>query len=167
MRESSRTSRLGLLLATAVLLLPGCSSADSPGSSRAASSAATPEIGGAGQCDGLPQQRMNTCLADQQIEVDALAQQLLDELKAVLDEGSYSELQVIQTAWRDTRDAHCRWEAGFAEGGSVQPTVLSTCHIRLTWDRIDALKHHLCGGGGTSTCEESRRYDRAAAIDPP
>jgi uncharacterized protein YecT (DUF1311 family) len=91
---------------------------------------------------------------------------LLKELAAKLDAPNKERLEEVQSQWVKYRDAHCHWQAAFFEGGSVQPTMYSTCISALTWNRIKELKLDLCEGAGmTGPCEASKRYDRPGLTD--
>jgi uncharacterized protein YecT (DUF1311 family) len=111
--------------------------------------------------DSTNQTAMNECFAREAKQDQLLLDGLLKELTAKLDAPDKERLEEVQSQWGKYRDAHCRWQAGFFEGGSVQPTMYSTCLSALTWNRIDELKLNLCEGAGmTGPCEASKRYDR-------
>ena len=108
---------------------------------------------------------MNVCFIEQSKETDRLLGQLLKDLRARMQEAGteqqYVELEQVQAAWLESRDADCGWEGEFYEGGTIQSTIVSTCEIRMTWERIDLLKVYMCDGWGMHIpCAESRRYDR-------
>lgn len=122
------------------------------------------------RCDTLMgQQPMNSCYALQTMHSLALLDTLVGELHKKLDSGVYQRLEpaqaaqllVVQEKWKLYRDAHCKWQAQFAAGGSIQPTDYANCLNDLTWNRIDELKLDLCEGEGmTGACDASSRYDR-------
>jgi uncharacterized protein YecT (DUF1311 family) len=113
-------------------------------------------------CGGIMKQRdMNDCTAREAKRVQALLDTLVQELKKTIGRTASEELTGTQATWVTYRDTHCRWQAKFFEGGSIQPTVYSECLIGLTWSRIDDLKFDLCEGWGmTGPCAASRRFDR-------
>ena len=111
--------------------------------------------------DSTSQTSMNECFAREAEHDQQLLDALLKELGDKLDPAETGRLQGVQLEWTKYRDSHCHWQAGFSEGGSIQPTVYSTCISALTWNRIDELKVDLCEGAGlTGPCEASKRYDR-------
>jgi uncharacterized protein YecT (DUF1311 family) len=111
--------------------------------------------------DSTNQTAMNQCFEREAKQDQLLLDALLKELAAKLDAPNKERLEEVQSQWGKYRDAHCRWQAGFFEGGSVQPTMYSTCLSALIWNRIDELKLNLCEGAGmTGPCEASKRYDR-------
>jgi uncharacterized protein YecT (DUF1311 family) len=119
------------------------------------------------RCDTIEQQQpMNWCNALQAKRSMALLDTLVDELEKRLTPPHASDLQAVEAQWQMYRDAHCRWQAAFFTGGSIQPAVLATCYDEVTWNRIDELKLDLCEGQGmTGDCDASRRYDRPEGPD--
>jgi len=94
-------------------------------------------------------------------DVQRMMGALLTEVEETLEPAETERLESVQAKWRDYRDGHCQWQAAFSEGGSIQPTLYSTCITDLTLRRIEELKINLCEGQGmTGPCEASRRYDR-------
>jgi uncharacterized protein YecT (DUF1311 family) len=126
------------------------------GKAQAATSASTVE-----NCGDLAQRPMNECFAREAKQDQQLLEELLKELNGRLGGSEKERLAEAQSLWSRYMDAHCRWRASFFEGGSVQPTMHSTCISSLTWNRIEELKLVLCEGAGmTGPCEASKRYDR-------
>jgi uncharacterized protein YecT (DUF1311 family) len=104
---------------------------------------------------------MNDCFYRQAQEDQRLLDSLVSDLGRALDRPAMSRLQEAQKTWLTYRSEHCAWEASFFEGGSIRPTILSTCMSSVTWNRIDELKVKLCEASGmTGQCEASKRYDR-------
>ena len=85
---------------------------------------------------------------------------LLAELYPALDPHRAAELRRVQAGWIRVRDEHCRWDAGSYEGGSVQRMWFANCVAHATYERIDALRFHLCGDDAVMAgeCAASRRY---------
>jgi uncharacterized protein YecT (DUF1311 family) len=111
--------------------------------------------------DSTSQTAMNECFAREAKQDQLLLEGLLKELAAKLDAPDKERLEEVQSQWVKYRNAHCRWQAGFFEGGSVQPMMYSTCISALTRNRIEELKVNLYEGAGmTGPCEASKRYDR-------
>jgi uncharacterized protein YecT (DUF1311 family) len=141
-----------LLLFTLLLVVPD-------GTSDATPAASTPDCG-----DMATQTAMNICFANEARQSEQLLEALLQELNAKLEPQQRKALASVQANWVEYRRAHCDWQAAFFDGGSIQPTILSTCYQELTRKRIDELKTDLCEGAGmTGECDASRRYD---AIKP-
>ena len=110
--------------------------------------------------DSADQTSMNQCFALEARQDLKLLDTLMKELGDRLDPVQKEHLEEVQSQWVKYKDAHCEWQAAFFEGGSVQPTMYSTCGIALTLNRIEELKLDLCEGAGmTGPCEESKRYD--------
>jgi uncharacterized protein YecT (DUF1311 family) len=113
--------------------------------------------------DSASQTSMNECFASEAKRDMQLLDALLKELGQNLDASERERLEEVQSQWAKYRDAHCKWQAAFFEGGSVQPMMYSTCISAVTWNRIDELKLNLCEGAGmTGPCEASKRYDRSS-----
>ena len=113
-------------------------------------------------CGALAQQqRMNACFAERARRSVALLDSLIQDLRGHLEQAEYAQLLNVQRDWTQYRDGHCKWQAHFAEGGSIQPTEYATCIDVVTWNRIDELKLNLCEGNGmTGACTASAKYDR-------
>jgi uncharacterized protein YecT (DUF1311 family) len=119
--------------------------------------ATVPKTAAADCGDSTSQTDMNSCFA-REAKQDLL---LLDRLLRELSDTPDKDLEAVQSQWVKYRDAHCHWQAGFFEGGSVQPMMYSTCISAVTWNRIEELKLDLCEGAGMAgPCEASKRYDR-------
>jgi uncharacterized protein YecT (DUF1311 family) len=126
------------------------------GQSRGVTQAPTVNCG-----DSATQAEMNQCFARESRQDIQLLDALLKKLSDKFDAPAKERLGEVQSQWIKYRDAHCKWQAAFFEGGSVQPMIYSTCISALTWNRIEELKLNLCEGTGmTGPCEASRRYDR-------
>jgi uncharacterized protein YecT (DUF1311 family) len=107
------------------------------------------------------QQAMNACFAERARRSVALLDSLIHDLHGHLQQAQYAQLLNVQRDWTQYRDGHCKWQAHFAEGGSIQPTEYAACIDVLTWNRIDDLKLNLCEGNGmTGACTASAKYDR-------
>src|ERR1051326_2419697 len=106
-------------------------------------------------CDSSQNQRdMNACFAREANAADKLLKNLLNELEASLGVQQLKTLQETQLKWTEYRAMHCKWQAAFFDGGTIQPTIFSGCISNVTWNRIDELKTNLCEGSGmTGPCE--------------
>ncbi len=111
-------------------------------------------------CDtAVTQTDLNGCAKSQADSSGRRLTRLLGELARTLDSSRVGTLRRVQVLWVRYRNAHCRWDSGAVEGGSMQPMWISNCIAALTEARIAELKHSLCEGGGD--CPESRKYDLA------
>ena len=111
--------------------------------------------------DAANQTLMNECYAREAKRDGELLDDLLKELGNEIEAAERDGLEEVQSNWVKYRDAHCHWQASFFEGGSIQPTIYSSCISAVTWNRIEELKLNLCEGRGmTGPCDASRRYDR-------
>jgi uncharacterized protein YecT (DUF1311 family) len=73
-------------------------------------------------------------------------QQELDNLNAESgpdNVGAEKSIVKAQRAWTDYRDGTCDTEGYQVAGGSMQPTMVMNCRIRLTLMRIKELKESL------------------------
>jgi len=113
-------------------------------------------------CGALAQQQgVNACFAERARRSVALLDSLIQDLHGHLQQAQYAQLLDVQRDWTKYRDGHCKWQAHFAEGGSIQPTEYATCIDVVTWNRIHELKLNLCEGNGmTGACTASAKYDR-------
>jgi uncharacterized protein YecT (DUF1311 family) len=105
---------------------------------------------------------MNVCFSREATRVSNLLDTLLKEIRPSLPPARRKPLETAQAHWIRYRDAHCDWVASASEGGTIQPTVRTTCLANVTWERIGELKLTLCEGGAGlgGPCTASRRYDR-------
>ena len=108
---------------------------------------------------GGTQLEMNICAGRDAERAKGRMKSLLADLGGVLAKERYAELTAMQGEWEALRDKECRWEQGFAEGGSVGPLIFASCITTQTDARIERLKMFLCEGGGlTGPCEASEKY---------
>ena len=113
-------------------------------------------------CDtAVTQTDLNGCAKSQADSSGRRLGRLVAEFARTLDSSRVATLSRVQLLWVRYRNAHCRWDSGAVEGGSMQPMWISNCIAALTEERIAELKHSLCEGGGD--CAESRKYDLAPA----
>ena len=56
------------------------------------------------------------------------------------DLGLVDALRKAQRAWIAFRDGQCAWEAGFFNGGSMQPLIRQSCLTELTQARTGQLR---------------------------
>ena len=107
------------------------------------------------------QREMDECLAHQSKYSQQQLDSLLRELRPTLQPQQQTLLVSSQANWLKYRDLHCKWQAAFFDGGSIQPTEYTTCVTEINWRRVDELKVDLCEGHGmTGECPASHQYDR-------
>ena len=85
------------------------------------------------------QAEMNQSAARGYYKVDAELNKVYKMLISKLDENRKSLLIKAENDWIKYRDAHCKFEASFYEGGSMQPMIYSSCLEGITQDRIKEL----------------------------
>jgi uncharacterized protein YecT (DUF1311 family) len=99
--------------------------------------------------DDLPQQGMNFCSAAEFEAADAELNEVWADLRRTLKqreteyegyEGWFETALAGQRAWITYRDAQCEAEGMAAEGGSMQPLLVSGCLVRLTEARVVELR---------------------------
>ena len=100
------------------------------------------------KCGDLPQQPMNACVSAEARATDSVLGSLVRTLRPKVDAPAmWTQLQSTQRSWRRYREAECRWQSSWYDGGSIQPTIYAGCLVSEAWQRIDALRPLLCDGG--------------------
>jgi uncharacterized protein YecT (DUF1311 family) len=112
------------LIAALLLALPVAGHAQSRGSCASARS----------------QMQMNECAARELRAAEARMTQAYDALRTGLTPAHQAQLADAQRAWTAFRAAHCNFEGLEAEGGSMQPMVVSFCMAELTDARTRQLR---------------------------
>jgi len=109
--------------------------------------------------DGLSQTGMNICTyqafrrAD--AELNGVYQQIMGRLRT--DSGTAQYVTMAQRTWIAFRDAECDLVASGANGGSIQPTISSTCLESMTQLRIKTLRGYLDCDGNDLSCPIRRQ----------
>lgn len=85
------------------------------------------------------QAEMNQCSSAAYRAADKDLNALYASLKEKLDPDIFAKLQTAQRTWVNYRDANCEAESALYEGGSIQPTIRSSCLERATRARIEEL----------------------------
>ena len=107
----------------------------------------------------MTQFELNKCSGEQTQEVYAKLNLLITELEEHTNASHYATLLEIEENWEEVITEHCKWEAEYFSGGSIQPMWYSGCLRNQYLDRIDSLRINLCEGNGmTGECEESLKY---------
>jgi uncharacterized protein YecT (DUF1311 family) len=86
------------------------------------------------------QAEMNLTAAQGYYKADAELNKVYKILMSKLDENGKSLLIKAENDWIKYRDSHCKFEASFYEGGSMQPMIYSSCLESVTMERIKELK---------------------------
>jgi uncharacterized protein YecT (DUF1311 family) len=86
------------------------------------------------------QMEMNQTAAQGYYKADAELNKVYKVLMSKLDEKGKSLLIKAENDWIKYRDSHCKFEASFYEGGSMQPMIYSSCLESETINRIKELK---------------------------
>jgi uncharacterized protein YecT (DUF1311 family) len=96
----------------------------------------------------VTQADMNDCAARDYQAADERLNDIYDlavEVARGMDEhseaGVEETLRAAQRAWIGFRDLACELEGLQAEGGSMQPMLISSCLARLTWVRAGDLEY--------------------------
>jgi uncharacterized protein YecT (DUF1311 family) len=112
-------------------------------------------------CDNaMTQYVMTMCAIQRSQEKYAQLTALLEDLRVHLgDTQMYTDLMAVEEEWEAAAEDHCRWNANFFKGGSIQPMWYAGCMAAQYSMRIDMLRWSLCQGNGmTGECEEALRY---------
>jgi uncharacterized protein YecT (DUF1311 family) len=86
------------------------------------------------------QAEMNKAAAQGYYKADAELNKVYKALLSKLDENGKPLLVKAENDWIKYRESHCKLEASFYEGGSMQPMIYSSCLESVTMDRIKQLK---------------------------
>ena len=109
----------------------------------------------AGECSGTSNQtEMDVCADEAFHRADAdlniVYKQITDRLRA--DAGTLQRLTVAQRAWVAFRSGECDLIASRVSGGSIYPTILSSCLERITQLRTATLRGYLHCPEGDLSC---------------
>jgi uncharacterized protein YecT (DUF1311 family) len=107
----------------------------------------------------ITQVELNYCAGQKAQASYAKLESLIAELKGHMNGSQYGMLLSIEENWEKAIAEHCKWEANFFEGGSIQPLQFAECLNQQYLNRVDELRLNLCEGNGmTGECEESLKY---------
>ena len=143
-----------------VFLLFGCSSnsASSPSVSTNTSHSGDSAQSSCYQ-SAITQAELNDCAGQKTRATYEKLESLITELQGHMDDSQYTMLLNIEENWEKAIVEHCKWEANFFAGGSIQPLQFAECLNQQYLNRIDELRLNLCEGNGmTGECEESLNY---------
>lgn len=90
--------------------------------------------------DPQSQAEMNMCAAKRFKAADAELNRVYNRLASMLEGDNLARLKAAEVSWIKYRDDNCGYEAGFFEGGSMRPLILSSCFERVTKARTAELR---------------------------
>lgn len=90
--------------------------------------------------DPQTQSEMNMCANQDLAKADAELNATYKALMRTLDKTQQAEVKAIQLLWIQFKNRTCHFESTSAEGGSIQPLLLSSCLTQLTKARTKDLK---------------------------
>ncbi len=101
---------------------------------------------------------MNQCAARAATTAEQKLGRLMTSLAAQMPAENWKKLNTLNKKWLDLRNEECQFEADFyAEGGSMNPMLVSSCVETQTKERIERLKAYLCGIEADN-CEAARKF---------
>ncbi len=97
-------------------------------------------------CDNAQTQvDINQCAAKAAEVADEKLNQVYQQVKSTLSAGEKTLLTDAQLAWIEFRDKNCEFSRSRFEGGSIAPTVYSSCLERITKQRTEELEGYAQG----------------------
>ena len=103
--------------------------------------------------DKTSQTEMNICFGERAEAADNELDMAYAELIGRLgDSEVVNLLKEAQQAWLTYRERHCAFVASATEGGSIQPTIISTCYTALAYERLANLRYQLTCIEGDMSC---------------
>jgi uncharacterized protein YecT (DUF1311 family) len=93
--------------------------------------------------DPQSQAEMNMCAAKRFKAADAELNRVYNRLTSMLEGDNLARLKAAEVSWIKYRDDNCGYEAGFFEGGSMRPLILSSCLERMTKARTAELREQI------------------------
>lgn len=104
--------------------------------------------------DANTQADMNICAEQEFAKADARLNELYHQINARLkdDKSAHDQMKTAQRAWIAFRDAECAFVGSAAEGGSIQPFIISGCKTELTLTRNEQFGNYLKCEEGDLSC---------------
>lgn len=87
----------------------------------------------------MTQAEMNHCAHEEFIKADAALNSVYNRFYKTLAPERQQKLKEAQRAWLKFRDLECDFQGSEAEGGSMQPMVISDCMADVTTTRVKQL----------------------------
>ena len=86
---------------------------------------------------------MKVCAGENYKKADKKLNQVYQQLKPKLRTSQQNRLIDAQRAWIQFRDKSCAFEGAFAEGGSLEPVLKTSCLTDVTEQRVKDLQGYL------------------------
>ena len=86
---------------------------------------------------------MKVCAGENYKKADKKLNQVYQQLKPKLRISQQNRLIDAQRAWIQFRDKSCAFEGAFAEGGSLEPVLKTSCLTDVTEQRVKDLQGYL------------------------
>ena len=88
---------------------------------------------------------MNMCAAKKFKAADAELNRVYNLLASKVGDygGQREKLKAAETSWLKYRDDNCDYEASLYEGGSLKPSIYSSCMERMTKARTAELREEI------------------------
>lgn len=86
---------------------------------------------------------MKVCAGNSYQKADRKLNQVYRQLKPKLGASQQKRLINAQRAWIQFRDKSCAFEGAFAEGGTLEPVLKTSCLARVTEQRVKDLQSYL------------------------
>lgn len=107
-----------------------------------------------GCADINTQSGINKCANANYAHADGAMQAVYDRLQRQSDSDGKERLRNAQRAWIAFRDNWCRYVSRQTEGGSMHPSVVATCLIKLTQEQTERLTYQLTCNSDTDCANE-------------
>ena len=86
---------------------------------------------------------MRVCAGQSYEKADRKLNQVYQQLKPKLGRTQQNRLVTAQRAWIQFRDKSCAFEGAFAEGGTLEPVLKTSCLSKVTEQRVKDLQGYL------------------------
>jgi uncharacterized protein YecT (DUF1311 family) len=93
--------------------------------------------------DAKTQYDLNICYDKQFKAADAELNRVYNRLASKLGAAERAKLKTSEVSWLKYRDDNCDYEAFLYEGGTIQPSIYSSCLERVTRARTAELREVL------------------------
>jgi uncharacterized protein YecT (DUF1311 family) len=90
--------------------------------------------------NAVTQVEMDRCASSQYKAVDADLNKVYKQVLGMVQTQAKDKLRQAQRAWVNYRDRHCQTVGAQAEGGSMQPLLITSCLTELAAARIAELE---------------------------
>jgi uncharacterized protein YecT (DUF1311 family) len=108
----------------------------------------------------MTQRDINVCAYQHSQAAEVLLNKLESEILSVLDAEAKNKFLTSQDAWKIVVSNDCDIESGFFAGGSIEPTIYSSCREKYAKQRILQIRYFLCPEWSmTGVCEAESQYE--------